>query len=141
VIRDALHVGLAHERLVTAAAFRAAGRTRDVLRQILEVFAREVDDLADRLHEFRIVVVLIDPLALGNFVGIVVARRFFVVRNRDVFFGDLDLGDMLHRLRVEELRVGRLSRTFGEIAQADEVDGFHSPAEVRWAAGAAWRGG
>ena len=48
MIGDALHVGPAHEGLVPAATFRAAGRAGDVLRHLFEVLARELDDARDR---------------------------------------------------------------------------------------------
>ena len=68
MIGDALHVGFADERLVAAAAFGAAGRAGDVLGQVFEMLAREVDDVPDRVDELRIVVILVDPLAVGDLV-------------------------------------------------------------------------
>src|SRR5581483_1519446 len=109
VVGDALYVGTADERLVTAAAFGTARRTRDVLRHILEVFARHVDDAADYGDERRVVVVFIDPLAMRDLVGVVIARRLFVEGNGDVLFVDLDFVDVLERPRVEQLGVRRLS--------------------------------
>ena len=111
-------VGAAHERLVAAAAFGAAGRTSDVFGQVFEVLAREFDHLGDRFDELGIVVVLIDPLAFGDFVRVVIARRLFVELDRDVLFVDLDLVDVLHRTSVEEFGMRGLAGPAAEVPQA-----------------------
>ena len=62
MIGDPLHVRAADERLETAAALGAPGRTRHVVRQFPRVFARELDHARDGGDELRIVVILVGPL-------------------------------------------------------------------------------
>ena len=126
MIGDALHVGVAHERLVAAATLRAARRARDVLGHVLEMLARKLDHLTDRFHELGIVVVFVHPLAMNDLVRVVIPRRLFVVLDRDVLFGNLDLVDVFHWARVEQLGVRLLVRPPREVPQVDEVDGLHS---------------
>ena len=82
------------ERLVAAATLGAAGRARDVLRQIFEMLARELDHLTDGCDELRVVVVLVRPLAVRDFVGVVITRRAFVEFDGDVLFVDLHFVDV-----------------------------------------------
>ena len=109
MVGDALHVGFAHERLVAAAAFGAARRAGDVVGQVFEVLARHVDDAPDRADELRVVVIFVDPFAMGNIVDVVIPRRLFVERDRDVLFVDLDLVDVFERARIEQLGMRRLA--------------------------------
>ena len=133
-----VHVGAADERLVAAAAFGAAGRACDILGNLFEVFAREVDDLRDRFHHFGIVVVFIDPLAFGDLVDVVKARRLFVVLDREMLFVDLDLVDVLDRARIEQFGVGGLAGAAREVPQGGEVDCLHFIAGSPTRAGAAF---
>ena len=108
---NAFDVGLAHEGLVTAATLRAARRARDVLGQILKVPAGELDHFADRRNKLRIVVVLINPFAMGDLIRIVKACDFFVVLHRNVLFVNFDLVDVVERASVEQIRVRGLPGT------------------------------
>ena len=62
---------------------------------------REFDHLADGLHEFGVVVVLVRPFFVCDFVDVIAVHRFLVVRHGDVLFGNLDLLDVLHRREVQ----------------------------------------
>lgn len=101
MVGDALHVGFADERLIAAATLRASGRAGNVIGHVAEVFARELDDSADRFDKDWIVVVFVDPFAMRDFVRIVITRGRFIELERDVLFVDFDSVDMFERPSVE----------------------------------------
>jgi len=90
----------------------------------------EVDDAANRGDERRIVVILIDPLSMGDFVDVVIARGLLVELDSDVLFVDLHLGDVFHRPRVQHLGMRRLSGLARIVSQIDEVDRLHNESSI-----------